>query len=453
MYKLFATLFFCCLSLGVFSQDISGDWTGQVEFNGTKLGFVFHISKAENGYTATMDIPDQGLHGSKAEQTTLSGSTLSISFPAFQIKFEGILNDKEEIEGTMAQGGMGLPLKLTRGKIERNRPQEPQPPFSYYTEDITFQTSDQLKLEGTLTLPQKDGAFPVVIIISGSGPQNRDGEVFGHKPYLVLADHLTKNGIGVFRYDERGVGKSEGDFTTATLATLTADVESAMHALRTKKDLRLTKLGLIGHSIGGLIAPELASKSNAIDFIVLMAAPGVDGDQLMLSQKATLERGMGLNEAQIAQGQQLVKGAYDIIRTTDRFDQDLRDTLDTHFTKTYGGLIPANQRKTLVDQLTNSEVVALIRAKPYETLAKVKSPVLAINGDKDFQVLAKENLDAIKTAVEKNGNKNVKTVNLENTNHLFQVCVTGLLDEYAKIEQTLSPTVLELITKWIKEQV
>lgn len=452
MNKILTTLFLLCFSIATYSQEISGNWMGEIDINGNKLGFTFAITKTEKGYESTMDIPTQGLKGAKAENTTFTNAQLFISFPEFQIKYEGKLNEKEEIEGNFIQGGHPIPLNLKRGTITLNRPQEPKPPFDYYSEEIIFKTSDNLKIEGTLTLPQKNGKFPIVTIISGSGPQDRDGEIFGHKPYLVLADHLTKNGIGVFRFDERGVGNSEGIFATATIETLTSDIESAIQYLQQRKDINISKFGLIGHSIGGIIAPKIASKNNDINFIVLMAAPGVNGDQLMLSQKAALERGLGLNEMQIAQGQELVKGAYDIIINSDLNSQQLKDSLNTFYINKYGVFLPQEQRESLVEQITGNEMIGLIRSKPSEYLKKIKCPLLAINGDKDFQVPSKENLKAIESSTKESGNKNVKTVELKNLNHLFQESKTGLLNEYAQIEQTISPTALELISTWIKEQ-
>jgi alpha/beta superfamily hydrolase len=276
--------------------------------------------------------------------------------------------------------------------------------------------------------------------------------MFGHKPYYVLADQLTKNGIGVLRFDERGVGVSEGNFETASIKELSTDVTSAIAYLKSRNDINVSKIGLIGHSIGGIIAPKVATESNDIGYIVLLAAPGVNGDELMLSQKAAMERIMGFNEIQIAQSSTLVKGAYNIIVNSNLDNTSLKDSLNSHYINTYGKMIPDNQRKSLVDQITNYEVVSLIKSKPSEYLEQVKCPVLALNGSKDFQVPATENLKAIKNAVEKNGNKNVSTVAFENLNHLFQECETGASSEYSEIEETMSFGALDLITAWIKEQ-
>jgi alpha/beta superfamily hydrolase len=445
-------LLFLCSTLSS-SQNIVGSWIGEVNANNNKIAFAFHIKKVGEQFESTMDIPKSGLSDAKAENTTFIDKMLTISFPNFGIEYIGTLNADNEIIGNLFKDGLPTVLNLKKGEITLNRPQEPKPPFDYESEDVTFiNTIDNLKLAGTLTLPKKKGKHPVVIIISGSGPQNRDGDMFGHKPYYVLADQLTSNGIGVLRFDERGVGVSEGNFETASIKELSTDVTSAITYLKSRNDINVSKIGLIGHSIGGIIAPKVATESNDISYIVLLAAPGVNGDELMLSQKAAMERIMGFNEIQIAQSSTLVKGAYNIIVNSNLDNTSLKDSLNSHYINIYGKMIPDNQRKSLVDQITNYEVVSLIKSKPSEYLEQVKCPVLALNGSKDFQVPATENLKAIKNAIEKNGNKNVRTVTFENLNHLFQECKTGASSEYSEIEETMSFGVLDLVTAWIKEQ-
>ena len=443
---------FTVFSISSFSQDISGNWIGEINRSGKTLEFAFNLKNDEAGLKATMDIPKQGLSNSKAETAKYIDSTLTITFPDFNMEYIGRLNQQNEFIGNLSQGGQLVPMNLTKGKIKLNRPQEPKPPFDYYSENVIFEnTADKIKLSGTLTLPKKEGKFPVVIIISGSGPQNRDGEMFGHKPYLVLADHLTKNGIGVLRYDERGVGESQGDMETAAINEFSSDVKSAIDYLKTRKEIDPLKIGLIGHSIGGIIAPKIAVENGNINFIVLMAAPGINGDKLMLSQKAAYERLLGYNEMQIAQSGDVVKGAYNVIVNSDLDNPSLKDSLNSFYIQKYGPMLPEDQREALVDQITDYEVVSLIKSEPSIYLEKIKCPVLAINGSKDFQVLPKENLPAIKSSIEKNGNKNVKIVELENLNHLFQESETGTLSEYSEIEQTMSPVALELIAEWIKD--
>ena len=453
MKRIFTVIFLTIFSTLSFSQDISGDWMGEINVGGTALEFAFNIKNDESGLIATMDIPKQGLSNAKAETATFADSTLTITFPTFHLEYKGRLNQKNDFIGNLSQAGQPMPLNLTKGIIVLNRPQEPKPPFSYYSENVNFEnTADNIKLSGTLTLPKKEGKFPVAIIISGSGPQNRDGEMFGHKPYLVLADQLTKNGIGVLRYDERGVGESQGNFETAAINEFSSDVKAAINYLKTRKEVNASKIGLIGHSIGGVIAPKVAVENGNIDFIVLMAAPGINGDKVMLSQKAALERLMGYNEMQISQSQDFVKGAYDIIVNSELDNPSLKDSLNSFYTHKYGAMLPKEQRETIVDQITGYEFVSLIKSRPSEYLEQIKCPVLAINGSKDFQILPEENLLAIKNSIEKNGNKKVKVLELENLNHLFQESETGMLSEYSEIEQTISPVALKLITDWIREQ-
>lgn len=450
MYQFLTTLILFFSSTIVFAQDITGNWIGEIEMNGNKLGFGFEILQSGDQYESRLDIPKQGVKGFKAATTSFTDKQLAITFPEFQMRYEGVLNEQGLINGQLIQGDMGMPLALKRGTHNVNRPQTPKAPFNYHSENISFQTDDGLKLAGTLTLPQQKEKYPVVILISGSGPQNRDGDMFDHQPYYVLADHLSRNGIGVLRFDERGVGDAEGSFESATVASHVADVTSAINYLEGRKDIKRSSLGLIGHSIGGLVAPQLAAGNKAIAFIVLMAAPGINGDQLMLAQKAAFERNMGLSEPQIIQGQNLVKGAYDIIVNTSLGRQSLQDSINTFYIQKYGQLIPDEQRTALVSQLTGNELIGLIRAQPATQLAKVHCPVLAINGSKDLQVLPAENLKAIESALKANGNRQLTVKELPGLNHLFQECTTGLTDEYGEIEQTMSPLALEMISKWIK---
>jgi len=448
----FILLFITLFTFSAFSQEIKGDWTGMITGLKGSIEINFSISKKQNTLESSIDIPFNGIFEFKAEQTTLKDSILIMTFPKLNLVYEGIVKNESEINGNLSKGGNPINLDLKPGKIEINRPQEPLPPFDYYSEDITFTNSEGIPIKGTLSLPNKKGKFPVVIIISGSGPHDRVGEMYGHKPYLVIADHLTKNGIGVLRYDERGVGESGGDFDTATISEFSDDVSSAITYLKTRKDIRKKNIGLIGHSLGGIEGPKVASERTDVSFLVLMAAPGLNGNELMLLQKAAFEREAGLNTEQIKFGQKMMKGSYDIITETNLKNEALKDSLHSFFIKDYG-MIPENQREAIVNQIGSSEVVSLIRSKPTEFLKKVNCPVLAINGSKDLQVTPKENLEAIKTSLEKNGNMDFEILEFENLNHLFQESKTGSLKEYAQIEQTISPKVLEKINTWILEQV
>ncbi len=337
---------------------------------------------------------------------------------------------------------------------QNNRSQEPQEPFEYMTEDVTFKNkTDGISLAGTLTYPRKGTNFSAVILISGSGPQDRNSELMNHKPFLVIADYLTKNGIAVLRVDDRGVGKSEGNYNETGLNGFVNDTKSAVDFLKTREEINHSEIGLIGHSLGGVIAPIVASdKNTGISFIILLAGSGIRGDKLMLLQKEKIERKMGVPEIGITQGQKNMQGAYDIILKSDEDKTRLQEELKKYFTKIFGTVLPESNILSLSEQMSIPWLRDFIKFDPQISLSKTKCPVLAINGENDLQVPAKENLEKIEQILRENGNKNIETIQFENLNHLFQESKTGLPNEYAQIEQTFSPKVLEAMTQWIKKQ-
>ena len=276
------------------AQDLSGKWLGLLKIQGMELDLYFNISKKENSYTATMDVPKQGANGIPVTAVELKDSTLNISVGALGISYVGIIKNDSLVSGEFKQMSTLLPLDLKRvdaiaGKLIR--PQTPKPPFPYSEENIVFKnTKDNISLSGTLSLPTVKTSFPTVILISGSGPQNRNSEILGHQPFWVIADYLTRQGIGVLRFDDRGTADSEGDFRTATSFDFAEDVKAAVAYLKSRKDISPNKIGLIGHSEGGLIAPIVASEPNTVNFIILLAGPGLPGRELMLLQKASIEK-------------------------------------------------------------------------------------------------------------------------------------------------------------------
>ncbi|HVA98296.1 MAG TPA: alpha/beta hydrolase, partial [Bacteroidia bacterium] len=428
-----------------------------LKIQGIQLRIVFHISKTDNGFTATMDSPDQKVKGIPVTTTTFENSKLKLEITNLGFEYNGEF-EGNAIKGTLKQNGQVFPLNLSRGETESQtlkRPQEPTKPYPYYSEDISFQNKKaNVTLAGTLTLPKKEGIYPAVILITGSGAQNRNEEVFGHKPFLVIADYLTRNGIAVLRYDDRGFAQSTGNFSTSTTFDFASDVESAISYLKTRKEINARKIGLIGHSEGGIIAPIVAvAEPKDVDFIVLLAGSGLRGDKLMLLQKEKLEQAIHIDEQQIAKGQKIFRGAYDIILQSDAADSNLKNKVGTYFKQSFGDKVPEEQISTITNQIVNPWSIKFLKYNPIPTLEKVKCPVLALGGEKDLQVPPEENLIAIKTALEKGGNKNVTTKLFPNLNHLFQDCKTGLPNEYSEIEETFSPAALDEITKWIKKQV
>ena len=450
-------------SITMEAQEISGQWNGILKVQGTQLRLVFNVTKNEKDYSSTMDSPDQGAKGIPITKTTFENSIIQFEITNARIEYLGQLKG-DEIVGTFKQGGLEFPMTLSRKAIEKetiNRPQEPSKPYSYYSDDVIFQNNkDKIALSGTLTLPKKEGVFPAVVLISGSGPQNRDEELLGHKPFLVLADHLTKNGIAVLRYDDRGVGESKGNFKTASSADFATDVESAIVYLKTRKEINKKKIGLIGHSEGGLIAPMIASKSKDISFIVLLAGTGIQGDQLLLLQQELIARASGVPETEIKKSFELNKIIFDIVvKSNDEIslNRDLKNALNEMLKNDATIKIPSGMTKDefismQINQISSPWMQYFLRYNPAFALEKVKCPVLAINGEKDLQVPPKQNLAAIKNALDKGGNKNVSIKELPNLNLLFQDCKTGAPDEYATIKQTFSSRALDEITQWLKLQ-
>src|SRR5690606_36192356 len=307
-----------------------------------------------------------------------------------------------------------------------------------------------IELAGTLTIPTGSGKHPAVVLISGSGPQNRNSEVFGHKPFLVLADHLTKQGIADLRFDDRGVGESEGDLSKATSKDLSNDVEAAVEILKSRQEIRINKIGLLGHSEGGLIAPMVAKTNQNVDFIILMAGQGLRGDKNLLLQKRILEQKSGIDERTINQGQQIFSGAYDLIRNSK--EEELEVKLKEYFQQQFVGSLNENQIHTLVEQITSPWIKFYLKHDPATVLEEINIPVLALFGENDFQVPPIENSKIAKETLKKAGNDEVQIIVFDNLNHLFQESSTGLPNEYGEIEQTISPKVLETISTWILER-
>ena len=461
MKKLAFTIIAGLISLTFFGQEITGQWNGILKVPGAQLRLVFNIEKTANGISATMDSPDQGAKGIPVSNSSFENSVLKMAISQAQIEYEGTLGKDNIIVGNFKQAGQNFPLNLSKEKTEKEipiRPQEPKKPYSYHSEDIIFENKKAgITLAGTLTLPKQDGIFPAVILISGSGPQNRDEELMGHKPFLVLSDYLTKNGIAVLRYDDRGVAASKGNFKTATSVDFATDVEAGIAYLKTRKEINKSKIGLIGHSEGGIIAPMVATQSKDVAFIVLLAGTGIQGDQLLLLQQQLIGKASGMSDEALQKIKSNNTKIFDIANKSTSIEQlqtDLTNYIKQNpSTEKPAGMTEEEFVKLQVQQIATPWMHCFIKYNPAPTLEKVKCPVLALNGEKDLQVPPKENLGAIKAALLKGGNKNVTAIELPNLNHLFQECKTGSPQEYATIEQTFSPTALTEITKWIKTQI
>lgn len=461
---LLLTLLLLTVQNQIFSQSIEGDWNGALNISGVQLRLIFHIEQSENGLKGTMDSPDQGAKGLTLNTVSFENSILKLSMKQIGMEYQGTLSG-DSIIGKFSQMGTQLPLNLYRKTIEKTtliRPQEPKGPYDYYVEEVTFENAkDSITLAGTLTLPSKTEKSPVVVLISGSGAQNRDEELFGHKPFLVIADYLTRNGIGVLRFDDRGTGASTSNKKSPTSADLANDVEAAVSYLMTKSQIDKKNIGLIGHSEGGLIAPMVAQRNMNVAFIILLAGPGLRGDKLLELQTMAVTKANGASDELIERMLKFNKGTYDLVlnsNDSEKLKIDLENYLqkafkeNPDFTPGFSTEQLNSYIKVSVAQMTAPWMKFYIKYDPYPTLTKLKIPVLALNGAKDTQVAPKENLEAIRKAFDESGNKKLTAIELPNLNHLFQESTTGSPTEYPKIEQTFSPTALEQMNSWIHKQ-
>lgn len=454
-------------SIQLFAQqaDLSGTWTGKLELpNTVKLTVVFNIQVDSIGnYTTTMDSPDQGAKGIPTESTKISGDSVEIIIPLVRGSYTGkIFYDEMKIEGKWAQGGMHLDLVVKKvDKVEEvKRPQEPKEPYPYKSEEVKFENKiDSVTLAGTLTFPESGNNFPAVVLITGSGAQNRNEELLGHKPFLVLSDFLTRNGFAVLRFDDRGIAESTGDFSTATSEDFTKDVLSAVEYLKSRDEINRSKIGLIGHSEGGLIASIAAVKSDDVAFIVLMAGPGIAGDSILILQSDLIQKAGGTSEEEIQKSLKIQREIYSIIIKSED-DNTLKDQLREKFNDEFSKMTeeekaqlgdPEVYLNIQIKTLTSSWFKFFLKYNPQPTLEKVKCPVLAIDGENDLQVPPKQNLSAIGSALKRGGNKNFETKMLPGLNHLFQTSATGAVSEYGTIEETISPLALETMLDWIKK--
>ena len=448
---------------------LEGVWEGVLKVGAVELRVVLHVSRGADGAPqATLDVPDQGAHGLSIDALVFNDTELRFDMTTPPASFAGTRDATGHVVvGTYEQAGTPVPLTLEWRETATQlvRPQEPKPPFPYRSEDVQYENAGAgVTLAGTVTIPAGDGPFPAALLITGSGAQDRNEELFGHKPFLVIADYLTRAGIAVLRVDDRGVGGSTGNTTSATTEDLAGDVEAGVSFLLARPEIDPVRIGLIGHSEGGLIAPIVAARSAAIAYIVLMAGPGLPGENILLAQAALIAEASGSSKAQIAANGELQRRIFAVLRS-EKEPGDAEAPLRTVIADGLAQLArlaaadPASAMDT--QPMVESQVRAVnspwfrffLTYDPRPVLAKVRCPVLAIDGSHDLQVPAEENLAAIRDALHSGGNDRVTTRIFPGLNHLFQTSETGHPTEYGRIEETIAPVALELIRSWILEQV
>jgi len=439
-------------------SDIDGTWMGTLDTGTIKLHVVFHILNSANGLTATMDSPDQGMKSLQTSAVKRAGASLRIEADKLDGVYVGtIAADKSSIDGKWTQKGNTFPLVLKPVKdeavLEPKRPQNPVKPYPYRDEDVTYENKIQnVTLAATFTVPQGKGPFSAVVLITGSGPQDRDETLLGHKPFLILSDYLTRHGIAVLRADDRGTAKSTGDFKTATTADFATDTEAGIAYLKTRPEVDPRKIGLIGHSEGAVIAPMIAARNPDVAFIVMMAGSGVSGDQVLVAQREAIAVAGGTKPEEAAKYAAKEKEMLALIEAEKVSTEKDDAALEKELREKMAGDVPESQIGLQIKLLTSPWFRYFLTYDPASALRKVTCPVLVLNGEKDKQVLPEQNLPPIRQALTQAGNKHFEVDELPGLNHLFQTANTGSPTEYAGIEETMSPVALEKINTWIAKQ-
>jgi hypothetical protein len=431
-----------------------GVWQGALEGNGMRLRLQLHVTHDDQKQlVAALDSPDQGVSGLPAVKVSQKDNAFHFEIPVVKGSYTGTLNPAKSImTGSWTQNGVAQKLDFQRSDqlLALVRPQNPVKPYPYREEEAAF-SNDQahISLSGILTLPPGPGPFPVAVLLSGTGPQDRDESIAGHRPFLILADHLTRKGIAVLRFDKRGIGKSTGNYAEATTEDFAGDAQAAVAYLKTRKDMDPKRIGLIGHNEGGMIAPIVATHSTDVAWVVLLAAPGLKGEDILLLQSELIMRVSGINEDQIARTLAFNKQTYRLARQEKdpaAFETKLNGLVQS---TGMGALVPPATLQAQVRMMVSPWFRYVLDYDPLPALQKTLCPVLALNGEKDLQVPPKENLSRIQKALQDGGNKDFQTSELPGLNHLFQHCPTGSPAEYGGIEETMAPEALNAVSDWV----
>ncbi len=460
---LFLTMFFALLTNahGQSYSALIGSWQGAVIVEMDTHMVVIDIT-GDTLLEISYNMPWSGIVNSNTNKNYYDGESLSFTIPSLQISYNGVFDaEKKCIHGFLKQG-KDYPLTLckTDTPIRLNRPQTPIEPFPYISEEVMIvNKKSKNTLGATLTLPKGNGPFPAVVLVTGSGAQDRNEELLGHKPFLVIADYFTRNGIAVLRYDDRGVGKSTGKFANSTTLDFATDADAVFNFLKSDGRIDKNKVGIIGHSEGGLIAPIVASKNKSVKFVIMLAGPGVDGRAIMLEQYRLILLASSIPDSVVTPLVDLNRQAFEVVLTTKDIkivSEKIRAITDSTIQKigkenAKKYKLTKNTANQLIMQLTSTWMMEFARLNPADYIPKVNCPILALNGELDLQVPFMQNIPAIKALVAKNKKGNLKAVTFPGLNHLFQTATTGSPSEYARIEETINQAVLEEMLNFIKK--
>ena len=450
---------------GVPGEGLEGIWLGVLHPGSLNLQLLFKISKAGDGtLTGTVDSIDQGAEGLKISGIRVDGDSVRLKLKEPIADFEGTISeDGSQITGEWRQGSSALPLVIQRQqKIpDLGRPQDPKKPYPYDEVEVSFMNDRAVvKFAGTLTLPRSKQRVPAVLLVSGSGPQDRNETLMGHRPFLVLADHLTRRGIAVLRVDDRGVGGSTGSVFESTMEDFASDALAAVEFLKDRDEIDPARIGILGHSEGAIVAPLAAAMSQDVAFIVLLAAPGLVGEELLYLQSAAMMRAMGTGKDPIRGNRAMQARLFAVVKAEKNNDTAMKKFLEIqqgHFSgltdheKQARGYPGEEVLKTQSEMLLTPWFRHFLTFDPAPRLRQVKCPVLVVAGERDLQVPPTENMPPIEEALKAAGNKDYKLVELPGLNHLLQTSRTGLPAEYSKIAETIASVALETIGAWIAE--
>ena len=438
------------------SDLVVGLWEGRLQYPGVEVRIVFKIEKSPVGtLTAFLMTPDQDDREVLANRIVYQDRDIHIEVATVAGSFNGtVLESDNVIEGVWTQARVTQPLVLARVPeiFKHPRPQEPRPPFPYDVEEVGFENREAgAEFGATLTIPLEGRPVPAAVLISGGGAQDRDATMLRHRPFLVLADHLARNGIAVLRYDDRGVGESTGDRSKATTGDYAGDAAAALAYLKSRPEIDSGRIGLIGHSEGGLIAPMVAERHRDIAFIVMLAAPGLPGDEYNYQYEESAGRAFGMSEDVIAAKREMQERMYAVLLSDDSDEaaaQKIRDIMLEMDPNT-----PPSRMENAIQRFISPWFRFALAYDPGAALKEVRCPVLALYGEKDIQVPPEGNTDAVERALRAGGNRDYRVEVVPGLNHIFQTARTGLPDEYGKIDETFAPAALDTITRWIVERV
>jgi pimeloyl-ACP methyl ester carboxylesterase len=435
-------------------SKVEGTWQGAIETGNMRMRLQLRLSHDEKGQLiAALDSLDQGIQGIPASKVVEQAGELSFDLSAFGAEYNGKLTaTKNEIIGQWSQNGNLERLDFRRSDkiLELRRPQNPVKPYPYREEEVSFASADgKGTLAATLTIPQGAGPFPAALLVGGSGPNDRDETIAGHKPFLVLADFLTKKGVAVLRYDQRGIAQSTGNYAEATMENFTQDTQAAFAYLKSRKEVDAKRLGIIGHSEGGILGSLVATSSNHVNWMVLLATPATTGEKTLLRQSELVARTGGLAEEQITLSLEFDRKAYAAVREEKdalALERKLRTLVEQ---SGLGAAMPPAALEAQIRLMSSPWFREFLDYDPAPALGQLKCPVLAMSGDRDLQVDSTENVPLLRRAYESSGNKDFTVLEIEGVNHLFQKAQSGSPALYGAIEETIAPEVLAALGNWV----